>query len=116
MAEQEAEDVLIPVRRWIRGHYTKLTSSNETKCNHCNEKFTIHKNQSLAFLHKHLVEKHLDKLKEEQTKEVKFHWTWDYFIASDTQATCKQCDLTIKYHTITNLKRHLKCHKYVYFK
>ena len=67
---------------------------------------------SLAILHKHLVEKHLDKLKEEQTKEVKFHWTWDYFIAeSDAQAKCKQCALTIKYYSITNLKCHLKRHK-----
>ena len=49
MAEQEAEDILIPVRHWIREHYTKLTSSNEAKCNHCKAIFTIH-NKSLAIL------------------------------------------------------------------
>ncbi|XP_018350030.1 PREDICTED: uncharacterized protein LOC108753169 [Trachymyrmex septentrionalis] len=105
-------DNFLPVRRWIRGHYTKLTSNNETKCNHCNVKITIHKNQSLAFLHTHLVKRHSDKLIEEQTKEDKFHWIWDYFIAeSDTQATCKQCDFTIKYSSTTNLKKHLNRHK-----
>ncbi|KYN39211.1 hypothetical protein ALC56_06416, partial [Trachymyrmex septentrionalis] len=34
---------------------------------------------------------------------------WDYFIVeSDTKAICKKCDLTIKYHTITDFKKHLK--------
>ena len=108
MAEQEVDDILIPVRRWIRGHYTKLTSSKEAKCNHCNVKNIICKHR-LAILHEHLVERHSDKLSEEEKKEDKFHWTWDYFIAkSDTEATCKKCDKTIKYHSVTHLKNHLK--------
>ena len=107
MAEQEVDDILIPVRRWIRGHYTKLTSNNEAKCNHCAE-ITIYNNRSLANLHEHLVKRHPDILSEEEKKEDKFDWSWDYFIAkSDTEATCKKCDLTIKYRTITQLQRHL---------
>ena len=95
MAEQEVDDILIPVRRWIRGHYTKLTSSNEAKCNHCNEKFTIHKNR-LAILHEHLVKIHPDILSEEEKKEDKFDWCWDYYIAkSDREAICKKCDSTV---------------------
>ncbi|XP_011065259.1 PREDICTED: uncharacterized protein LOC105152590 [Acromyrmex echinatior] len=108
MAEQEVDDIPIPVRRWIRGHYTKLTSSNEAKCNHYAE-ITIYNNRSLANLHEHLVKRHPDILSEEEKKEDKFHWTWDNFIAkSDTEATCKKCDSTIKYHTVYDLKRHLK--------
>ncbi|XP_018053023.1 PREDICTED: uncharacterized protein LOC108690311, partial [Atta colombica] len=102
-------DSFIPVRRWIRGHYTKLTSSNVARCNHCNVQFFIHKNRSLAILHEHLVKRHLDKLNEEQKNEDKFHWTWDYFIAeSDIAATCTECNLTIKYQSVTCLKSHLK--------
>ncbi|XP_012061977.1 PREDICTED: uncharacterized protein LOC105625246, partial [Atta cephalotes] len=109
MAEQEAENIIIPVRRWIRGHYTKLTSSNVARCNHCNVQIFIHKNKSLAILHKHLVKRHSDKLNEEQKKEDKFHWIWDYFIAeSDIEATCKECNLTIKYQSVSCLKKHLK--------
>ena len=37
--KREAADNLIPIRRWIRGHYTKLSGSNEFLCNHCNGKF-----------------------------------------------------------------------------
>ncbi|EGI67658.1 hypothetical protein G5I_03702 [Acromyrmex echinatior] len=99
MAEQEVDDILIPVRRWIRGHYTKLTSSKEAKCNHCN----------LFYMNIWWRDIHPDILSEEEKKEDKFHWTWDYFIAkSDTEATCKKCDKTIKYHSVTNLKNHLK--------
>jgi len=102
-------DNFIPVRRWIRGHYTKLTNSNVAKCNHCNAQFSIHKYRFLAILHKHLVKRHSDKLNEEQKKEDKFHWTWDYFIAkSDIEATCKMCYSTIKCDLIKYLKRHLK--------
>jgi len=109
MAEQEAENIIIPVRRWIRGHYTKLTSSNVTRCNHCNKQFSIPKKRHLAILHKHLVKAHSDKLNEEQKKEDKFHWTWDYFTAeSNTEATCKECNLPIKYQSVTCLQKHLK--------
>ena len=113
MAEQEVDDIPIPVRRWIRGHYTKLTSNNEAKCNHCAE-ITIYNNRYLADLHEHLVKRHSDILSEEEKKEDKFDWSWDYFIAkSDTEATCKICDLTIKYYSVSGLKNHLKhIHKY----
>ena len=103
-------DNFIPVRSWICEHYTKLTS-NKARCNHCNAQFIVH-NTSSVTLHKHLLKTHSDILTEGEKKEDKFHWTWDYFIAeSDTQAKCKQCALTIKYYSITNLKCHLKRHK-----
>ena len=101
-------DNFIPVRLYIRKHYTKLIRNKMAKCNHCNAKFTI-RNKSLAYLHKHLVKAHPDKLNEEQKKEDKFHWTWDYFIAeSDIYARCKICKLTIKYNLVKYLKNHLK--------
>jgi len=104
-------DNFIPVRRWIREHYTKLTNSYKAKCNYCNKEYNIRR--SLENLHKHLVKKHSEKLNEEQKKEDKFHWTWDYFIPkSDTEAICKKCNRTFKYHkVISNLERHLKRHK-----
>ena len=110
-------DNFIPVRRWIREHYTKLTNSYKAKCNYCNEEYSI-RTTSLANLHKHLVKKHSEKLNEEQKKEDKFHWTWDYFIPkSDTEAICNKCNRTLKYHTVSDLGSHLKhLHKYVYFK
>ena len=44
----------------------------------------------LAILHDHLVKKHPDILLEEEKREDKFDWCWDYFIAkSDREATCK---------------------------
>ncbi|XP_018313477.1 uncharacterized protein [Mycetomoellerius zeteki] len=106
MEETEAGDNLIPARRWIRGHYTKLTS-NEARCNHCNEKLSIHLN-SLHTLHKHLIEAHPDKLAEEEKNEVKFHWVWDYYVKNSTEATCKQCKATVRYKKVYDLKRHLK--------
>ena len=105
-------DNFIPVRRWIREHYTKLTNSYKAKCNYCNEIFTLY-NSNLARLHKHLAQKHSEKLKKEQKIEDKFHWTWDYFLPkSYTEAICKKCNRTFKYHkVISNLERHLKRHK-----
>ena len=36
---------------------------------------------------------HPDILSEEEKKEDKFYWTWDYFIAkSDTETTCILCN------------------------
>ena len=104
-------DNFIPVRRWIREHYTKLTNSYKAKCNYCNEEYSIRR--YLANLHKHLVKKHSEKLNEEQKKEDKFHWTWDYFLPkSDTEAICKKCNRTFKYHkAISNLEQHFKRHK-----
>ncbi|KYQ51704.1 hypothetical protein ALC60_09192 [Trachymyrmex zeteki] len=108
MAETEAGDNLIPVRRWIRRHYTKLTRSSEARCNHCNEKFSIHLKR-LATLYNHLIEGHPDKLIEEEKNEVKFHWAWDYYIVkSSTEATCKQCKVTVRYKQVNELKIHLK--------
>ena len=98
----------IPARLYIRKHYTKLPKNNAARCNYCNAKFTT-QNRSLAHLHEHLVKRHPDILSEEEKKEDKFDWSWDYFIAkSDTEATCKKCDSTIKYHLVTHLKNHLK--------
>ncbi|XP_011053866.1 PREDICTED: uncharacterized protein LOC105145764, partial [Acromyrmex echinatior] len=110
MAEEEVVDILIPVCRWIRGHYTKLTSGNQAKCNHCAE-ITIYtsNNRSLANLHEHLVKRHPDILSEEEKKEDKFDWAWDYFIAkSDREATCKLCGSSITYRRVFQLKSHLK--------
>jgi len=101
-------DNFIPVRFYIRKHYTKLIRNKMTKCNYCNAKITI-RYKYLDYFHKHLVKAHPDKLNEEKKKEDKFHWTWDYFMAeSDTEATCKICYLTIKNRTVTCLKKHLK--------
>ncbi|KYQ58868.1 hypothetical protein ALC60_02126, partial [Trachymyrmex zeteki] len=98
---------LIPIRRWMREHYTKLTR-NRARCNHCNEKFDIHLNR-LCTLHKHLVEAHPDKLTEGEKNEVKFNWTWDYYIAkSGTEALCKLCKVIVRYKNVTQLKNHLK--------
>ena len=84
----------IPVRLYIRKHYTKLPKNN-ARCNYCNVKFTIHMNR-LAILHDHLVKKHPDILLEEEKREDKFDWCWDYYIAkSDREAICKKCDSTV---------------------
>jgi len=117
MAGQEAENILIAVDRRIREHYTKLTNTYQAKCNYCNAKFSLQKNY-LSNLHKHLMEKHSEKLKEEQKQEDKLHWIWNYFIPeSDTEAICKKCNSTIKYQIVNELRSHLKrLHKYVYFK
>ncbi|KYN39792.1 hypothetical protein ALC56_05837 [Trachymyrmex septentrionalis] len=105
---KEAAHNLIPVRRWIRGHYTKLTESDKATCNHCNDHFDI-LIRHLFILHKHLVEAHPDKLTEEEKKEVKFFWIWDYFnIKNDANAICKICETTVRYTRAENLKRHLK--------
>ena len=101
-------DNFIPVHLWIRKLYTKLPRNNSTRCNYCNAIFTM-QNKSLANLHEHLMKTHLDKLSEEEKKEDKFHWTWNYFIAeSDTKATCTKCDITITNYSVTDLKMHLK--------
>ncbi|KYQ51716.1 hypothetical protein ALC60_09204 [Trachymyrmex zeteki] len=105
---EEAQNNLVPVRLWIRGHYTELTRTNETKCIHCNVIFPIYMNK-LDTLHKHLVETHSDKLAEEQKKEIKFHWIWDYYIEkNDRHATCKRCKRIIMYNSTSDLGRHLK--------
>jgi len=107
---RKESDNFIPVRRWMRGHYTKLTRSDGITCNHCNDKYSI-ASPSL-FLHKHLVEAHPDKLTDEEKKEDKFFWTWDYFtIEDDSDATCKICETTIRYTKTYNLTQHLKTHK-----
>ncbi|XP_018313631.1 uncharacterized protein, partial [Mycetomoellerius zeteki] len=98
---------LIPIRRWMREHYTKLTR-NRARCNHCNEKFSICLSH-LHTLHKHLVEAHPDKLSEAEENEVKFHWIWDYYIAkSNTEASCKLCKVIVRCKTTNCLNRHLK--------
>ena len=98
----------IPVRLYIRKHYTKLPKNNAARCNYCNTKFTI-QSMSLVNLHEHLVKRHSDILSEEEKKEDKIYWCWDYFIAiSDTEATCKLCGSSIKYQKVTPLKNHLK--------
>ena len=110
-------DNFISVHHWIREHYTKLLKNNIATCNYCNVMYTLC-NSNLAILHKHLVQKHSEKLNGEQKKEDKFHWTWDYFIPkSDTEAICNKCNRTLKYHTVSDLRSHLiHLHKYVYFK
>ena len=75
---------------------------------YCNAKFNIH-NRSLAILHKHFVKAHPDILSEEEKKEDKFYWTWDYFIAkSDTETTCIICNATIGSKLTSRLILHLK--------
>ncbi|KYQ48245.1 hypothetical protein ALC60_12715, partial [Trachymyrmex zeteki] len=98
---------LIPIRRWMREHYTKLTRK-KARCNHCNVKLSIRLGY-LHILHKHLVDAHPEKLTEQEKNEEKFYWIWDYYIVkSNTEATCILCKLIIRY-TITNkLKMHLK--------
>ncbi|XP_018307403.1 uncharacterized protein, partial [Mycetomoellerius zeteki] len=98
---------LIPIRRWMREHYTKLTR-NRARCNHCNERFIIHEKHKRS-LHKHLTEAHPDQLTEEEKNEVKFDWTWDYYMAkSNTEATCGLCKVTVRYTFVSDLKYHLK--------
>ncbi|KYN39791.1 hypothetical protein ALC56_05836, partial [Trachymyrmex septentrionalis] len=98
----------IPVRRWIRGHYTKLTESDKATCNHCNDHFDV-LYRRLFILHKHLVEAHPDKLTEEEKKEDKFFWIWDYFILKgDSIATCNLCNKSVSSKYTNNLKYHLK--------
>ncbi|KYQ55647.1 hypothetical protein ALC60_05454, partial [Trachymyrmex zeteki] len=103
----EADD-LVPVRRWIRVHYTKMTRNNEARCIHCDGKFIIYM-KNFANIHKHMVDAHPEKLTEKEKNEVKFHWIWDYYIAkSNTEATCKLCKVTVRSQYITALKYHLR--------
>ena len=75
---------------------------------YCNAKFNIH-NRSLAILYKHVVKAHPDILSEEEKKEDKFYWTWDYFIAkSDTEPTYILCNATIWSKLTSRLILHLK--------
>ena len=104
---RDAADHVIPVRRWIRGHYTKLTN-DEIICNHCNDKYIIHI-RHLQILHLHLRAIHPDKLTEEEKKEVKFHWAWDYFtLKGDVRATCNICKKIMSCKNVSHLTRHLK--------
>ncbi|KYN40029.1 hypothetical protein ALC56_05580, partial [Trachymyrmex septentrionalis] len=50
----------IPVRHWIRDHYTKLTNSNEAKCNYCNAKFTLKKYLYQKCFRQAFIESHAD--------------------------------------------------------
>ncbi|KYQ59963.1 hypothetical protein ALC60_00984, partial [Trachymyrmex zeteki] len=55
------------------------------------------------------VDAHPEKLTEEEKNEVKFHWTWDYYIAkSSTEALCKLCKVIVRCKTMSYLKKHLK--------
>lgn len=59
----------------------------------------------LSTLYKHLVELHPEKLTEEEKNETKFYWVWDYYIArSNTEAICKQCEVTIRYKEAIDLE------------
>ncbi|KYN40793.1 hypothetical protein ALC56_04833, partial [Trachymyrmex septentrionalis] len=98
---------LILVRCWIRGHYRELTRSNEVTCNHCNLEIIVNV-QYLDILHKHLVEAHPDKLTEEEKKNVKVSWVWDYFTLGDSKTTCNLCGISLNTRRISNLSRHLK--------
>ncbi|KYQ53306.1 hypothetical protein ALC60_07542, partial [Trachymyrmex zeteki] len=101
-------DDLVPVRCWLRVHYTKMTRNNEARCIHCDGKFIIYI-KNFANIHKHMVDAHPEKLTEEEKNEVKLHWTWDYYIAkSNTEATCELCKVTVKSKNITALKHHLR--------
>ncbi|XP_011059785.1 PREDICTED: uncharacterized protein LOC105149213 [Acromyrmex echinatior] len=103
----DASDNVIPVRCWIRGHYTK-TNINEATCNHCNDQYLIDI-RHLNILYVHLREIHPDKLTEKEKKEVKFHWVWDYFtLKDDVRATCNICKKIMYCENISNLTRHLK--------
>ncbi|EGI58071.1 hypothetical protein G5I_13855 [Acromyrmex echinatior] len=194
---EDAADNVIPVRRWIRGHYTKLTNFNEAlkyftfpfdsntsgqinrrreerseiplglglfyfkrrykgnmqymifgpspdsainnegslqndanrdislkkekhledpsnssnlsnyKLQECTEEIgTL--NEHLHILHFHLRAIHPDKLTEEEKKEVKFHWAWDYFtLKDDVRATCNICKKIIKCKDVSQLRQHL---------
>ncbi|KYQ49120.1 hypothetical protein ALC60_11819 [Trachymyrmex zeteki] len=84
----------------------------EARCIHCNGKFIVYVNK-LKTLHKHLVEVHADKLTEEEKKEVKLYWAWDYFTLKDcTIAMCNICQATIRCKQISSLKNHLsRIHK-----
>ncbi|XP_018303211.1 uncharacterized protein, partial [Mycetomoellerius zeteki] len=107
---EEAADDLVPVRRWIRVHYTKMTRNNEARCIHCDGKFIIYM-KNLAILHKHLVEAHADKLTKEEKNDMKFHWTWDYFTRKeDRESTCKLCKARINHNNNQNIVRSLKEH------
>jgi len=104
---REAGHNLILVRCWIRGHYRELTKSNEVTCNHCNLEIIVNV-QYLDILHKHLVEAHPDKLTEEEKKNVKVSWVWDYFTLGDSRATCNLCGISLSSRRLSNLIIHLK--------
>jgi len=56
-----------------------------------------------------LVEAHPDKLTEEEKKEDKFFWIWDYFtLKGDSIATCNLCNKSVSSKYTNNLKNHLK--------
>jgi len=106
---REAEDNVIPVRRWIRRHYTRLTISS-LQCNHCNKRF-IMCIYRLDVLRRHLLVVHPDKLTAKKKKEVKFYWTWDHFTEkTDREVICKHCKVTVRYRHTTHLKEHLIIH------
>ncbi|XP_011691269.1 PREDICTED: uncharacterized protein LOC105452112 isoform X2 [Wasmannia auropunctata] len=113
--EQKTEDnKQIPIRLWLCSHYTKLTGEEAAKCNYCISKFSINIKDYGKF-HRHLVEKHPNKLTKNEKKEKKFGWFWDYFIPNNNMtAICKFCHIICKYHkdSNANLITHLKkCHR-----
>ena len=91
----------------MRGHYTKLTRSDQVACNHCNDTYSMHV-RHLRNLHKHLVEAHPDKLTDEEKKEDKFLWYWDYFTLKDDSITCNLCNKSLSSKHLNSLKSHLK--------
>ncbi|XP_018377969.1 PREDICTED: uncharacterized protein LOC108770761 [Trachymyrmex cornetzi] len=89
--EEEEDDERIPVRRWIRKNYTKLTT-NKAKCNHCSEVFSY---KYVPELPCHLRLVHPDKLTEKEKEDRKISWIWDYFTPGNNMtAVCNICNKT----------------------
>ncbi|XP_071650296.1 uncharacterized protein [Temnothorax longispinosus] len=107
--EYDVNKKKIPVRRFIRGHYSKL-KGDAAKCNYC---FIVicYKNAH-NILHEHLKCKHKDKLTEIEKSETNFHWFWDYFTINDkAYAKCHKCNIQFYALTPAFLTDHLKTHE-----
>ncbi|XP_018306275.1 uncharacterized protein [Mycetomoellerius zeteki] len=104
--EEEEDDERIPVRRWIRKNYTKLTT-NKAQCNHCSEVFSY---KYVPELPCHLRLVHPDKLTEKEKEDRKISWIWDYFTpGNNTSAICNICNKTYNIVSTTRcLNLHLK--------
>ena len=112
MADQQLEDNKLPVREWLRGHFTQSEDRLSAICRHCSTKIFC-KRKFIKLLY-HLCYRHLEVLTEKQKKDRNVHWIWDYFTPkANKKAQCNMCNrlILVDYKNFVNLEIHLHIHR-----
>ncbi|TGZ45709.1 uncharacterized protein [Temnothorax longispinosus] len=88
--EHDVNKEKIPVRRFVRKHFSKLTNY-AAKCRNC---FAVVDFTRPRALHNHLHNVHENELTETEHKDKRLDWRWDYLITNkndDIMGKCKLC-------------------------